>query len=184
MNHATTLSVLCMFTAGCAEEKNPDSAWSDLAETTEYFQGVSHVSWTGGGVTDDLIARRTLSPASSTMTETFIKLGTASNTVYDLTMEVDVDTNTFTGEMLGEGVHYTSTGTLFGEAWDWHGWESVSTNMISTDDTQTIESDDAKDEDGVVANKTGYDASGQPIWTSEEVLTPITEEEWLALQGE
>jgi len=179
MNHTrSALPFLCLLTFGCTEEKSSDTASPQLVESTEYYQGVSNLTHAGGSETSDLLARRTLSPATSTITEKFIDL--TNNAVYDLSMTVDVDTNTFTGGY--DDGSYTSSGTLFGDAWEWHGWESTSTNSDGTAYTQTIESTDTKDENGVVATKTGFDAAGQALWNSEEVLTPITEEEWLALQ--
>ena len=55
--------------------------------------------------------------------------------------------------------------------------------VLTATDGSSVVSQDTKDEDGIVATKTGYDADGREQWTLEEVLTPLTKEEWLALKA-
>ena len=125
-----------------------------------------------------MVGLRALRPETSTIFEQFIGLGEEKGESYEGTANIDVETNTFTVSFAYTDGSYEGTGVLYGEDWDWHAWESTTT---ATDGSSVV-SEDTKDENGIVAIKTGFDADGQEEWTMEEVLTPITEEEWLALQ--
>lgn len=166
---------------GCAGESEEDSGFSDAApeDIVEYYEVTGSGLWQGSYPYEThMVALRVLQPSTSTIFEHFIGLGEEAGESYEGTAQVDLETQAFTMTLTYPDGSYEGTGVLYGDAWDWHSWES---ETIGTDGTRVV-SEDTKDDSGIIANKTGYDVDGEEEWTMEEVLTPITEEEWLTLQ--
>lgn len=170
------LPVVCLLTFACSDGSAPQSPEdTGPTESTEYYEVNADGLWEGSWeFTSHMAARRILQPSESTIHEQFVDLDEGD--IHEVTLDVDLDTSTFT--LTYEDGSYEGTGVLHGDAWDWHAWESTS---IAPDGSSVV-SEDTMDENGIIANKTGYDADGQEQWTMLEVLTPITEEQWEALQ--
>jgi len=173
----TSLYFGLMFTLACSASTDDSNDSSSPPESTEYYEVTGEGLWEGSYPFEShMLARRILQPNTSTIFEQFIGLGEETAESYELIADVDLENSTFT--FTYDDGSYEGTGVLIGDAWDWHAWESTS---FATDGTSVV-SQDTKDENGIIATKIGYDADGQEQWTMEEVLTPITEEEWQALQ--
>ncbi len=171
--------VIGIFTLACSGETSDDTGTPETgpSASTEYYEVTGDGLWQGQHSYETHMAGlRALQPESSTIFEQFIGLGEEAGEAYEGTADVDLETHTFTFAYTDGS--YEGTGILYGEAWDWHAWES---ETFGSDGTRVV-SEDTKDENGIIAYKTGYDAEGQEQWTLQEVLTPITEAEWLALQ--
>ena len=160
----------------CTSGGGEDSAAPELADITEYYEVTGEGLWEGTWeYTAHQAAVRVLQPSTSTFTEQFVDLDEAQAS-YEMTAVVDLKTNTFTFAF--EDGSYEGAGTFYGDAWDWYAWESTSLH----EDGSSVVSQDTKKGDDIFVSKVGYDAEGQEQWTMEEVLTAITEAEWLALQ--
>jgi hypothetical protein len=176
------LPLVCMFTLACSgnTDDGNDSGTPETgpSESTEYYEVTGEGLWEGTYPFDlHMVALRILQPETSTIFEQFTDLDEEEQS-FELTADVDLESNIFT--FAYDDGSYEGSGVLIGDAWDWHAWESTS---VATDGSSVV-SQDTKDENGIIAYKTGYDADGQEQWTMEEVLTPITEEEWQAFQEE
>ena len=171
--------MLCLLGLACSD-----------GEQIEYYEvtGETKIYRPGGEeLTEDIsmAAVRTLQPSTDTILEQFIDLNEGETT--DVTFNIDIETNTFTGSLKHPDSRCDSNGSFQGEAWNWHAWESVSECEQETEHGSmafTIKSTDTKNEDGIVANKTGYDEDENEFFSQEEILTPITEEAWHALVDE
>jgi len=156
---------------GCAPQSQKDTL---LADSVEYYEVTGNGASGAFQFNVHMAGRRTLKPSEKTILETFEDLDNGD--VHDLTIRVDLEENTFS--MTYDDGSYEGTGTLYGEAWNWHAWESVSFGVSG----ERIESVDEKDENGIVADKVGYNADGEEEWHMREILTPISKEEWQDLQ--
>ena len=173
----SALPLLFLASLGCAAEKSDTSEEPDQSDIVEYYEAHSEGLYRGTeAFSSHMAGRRTLQPSTSTIAETFIDL--TDGDTHHVNADVNLEDGTFTLTIDYEEGSYEGTGALYGEAWDWHAWESTS---VAPDGTSVV-SEDTKDENGIVANKTGYTAEGEEEWSLVETLTPITEAEWLALQ--
>ncbi len=179
--HIVHLAVTCVLSLGCSSETVEDKGTSEggdsiPSETIEYYEGTSEGMAGMYAFEGHDVARRTLQRESSSIVERFYDL--VDGNIYEVQMDIDLETQTFT--LAFTDGSYEGTGQLYGDAWDWHAWESVSV----APNGDTVVSEDTKDDSGIVATKICTGADGQEKWRMEEVLVPISETEWLDFEEE
>ena len=159
---------------GCSEEKTDETEEIQEVEGVvyEYYDAYSLITLEHSGMQfeETYIVRRGLNLDDSQIYEEFYS--TIDGTLITLTLDVDVAAKSFVLSFSDDS--YTGEGSFEGEGLDWTSWESHSNH---TDGTFVI-SEDSKDADGIHTYKVGYDMGGDPEWTMNEELTPLTKEEW------
>jgi len=175
------LPIACLLTMACSGDeetpKDTDTGSNLAPDSTEYYDVTGEMNY--GIQTFDvrMAASRTIQPATSSILEVFHDLQQGDTT--EAIINIDLETNAFTGSLEHPEMTCDSIGQFEGEAWAWHAWESTSTCTGGI----TIVSVDTMDENGIIADKVGTFADGTNF-TQREILTPITETEWQALVAE
>lgn len=163
-------------TGGTTDDGGDDGTTDDPEPqpVDEYYYAESVIDVDNGSFVfeETYWVHRSVVPADATITEVFVAEADGTETTTVLT--VSADATSFELE-INDG-EYTGAGNLYGDAWAWTHWDSIS--MAS--DGSSVHSEDARTDTGIVAHKVGFGTDGLQEWELDEVLTEVSEADWQA----
>jgi|GEM_PF-2103007 len=153
---------------GTTDDPPPPDPW------VEYYYVESVIDVDNGSFIfeETYWASRSIHPENHLITERFVAEADGTETGVVLTVNAELD-----GFSLDiNGGEYTGAGNLYGDAWDWSSWDSISN---ATDGT-SVHSTDTRTATGITSAKVGFGTEGLPEWEMDEVLTEVTEADFEA----
>jgi hypothetical protein len=177
------LTLLCAASACVPGEPEPDPSDDPLPDETRWYIGVSETSFPGvpGGLEEEVLIRRTVSPEHGTLVESVISEGgTSTPARFEIegTVTVGESESSWTFGFSDASGDFEGEGTLHGEAWAWDSWESTTTYVTGPYVGSYVESEDERTDDGIVASKRVYSPEDHFEASIDEVLERVDEAAW------